>query len=77
MQRDSNQFSRGSQRQRVVKKSGNVSKDYEEHKSVVTNVSKNIHKPSFNMPAKEKVEVKAREKKPRVPTVSGLSAPPK
>ena len=32
----------------------NVNKeDYEDHKTTITNTSKNIYKPSFNLPAKE------------------------
>ena len=48
---------------KIPKYSTNRNNDYEERKTTVTNTSKNIYKPSFNLPQKETYSEPVKEPK--------------
>jgi hypothetical protein len=48
---------------KITKFKNNLKNDYEERKTTVTNTSKNIYKPSFNLPQKDNYSEPTKESK--------------
>ena len=48
---------------KITKFKNNLNNDYEERKTTVTNTSKNIYKPSFNLPQKDNYSEPTKESK--------------